>query len=70
MDTLRTIRERGGDATDMVDRVAKIESDLARLAEAGGRSAIPTGRTDDDRGDDDRDDDGDLINELTGMTDA
>ncbi len=74
MDTLRTIRERGGDATDMVDRVMKIESDLARLAEAGGRSAIPTGRTDDDRGDDDRDDDGDddgdLINELTGMTDA
>ncbi|WP_322759173.1 nuclease-related domain-containing protein [Frankia sp. Cr2] len=69
MDALRTIRERGGDATDMLDRLAKIESDLARRAEPSDRSAIPTARTNGDSGDGDGDSgDGDLINELTAMT--
>ncbi|WP_131773819.1 nuclease-related domain-containing protein [Candidatus Protofrankia datiscae] len=65
MDALRTILERGGNATDMLDRLTRIENDLARLAEPGGRSGIPGARTGDngDSGDGDSDD---LINELTG----
>ncbi len=64
MDALRTILERDGDATGMLDRLTRIENDLARIAEPGVRSGIPGARTD---GDGDSDD---LINELTGGVDT
>ncbi len=67
MDALRTIRERDGDATGMLDQLAQIETDLARIAEPSGRSAIPAARTD---GDDDNGDESDnLVNELMGPDD-
>ncbi|WP_250285597.1 nuclease-related domain-containing protein, partial [Frankia sp. CiP1_Cm_nod2] len=47
MDALRTILERGGDATDMLDRLTRIENELARSGEPGGRSGIPGARTGD-----------------------
>ncbi len=68
MDALRTIRERGGDATDMLDQLAKIESDLTQLAETSGQSGIPPIPTNGD--DDENTSDGDLISELTSMTEA
>jgi hypothetical protein len=41
MDALRTIRERDGDATDLLDRLAQIESDLGRQADGFARRGIP-----------------------------
>ncbi|WP_163551906.1 nuclease-related domain-containing protein [Candidatus Frankia alpina] len=41
MDALRTIRERDGDASDMLDRLAQIEADLGRQADAGERTGMP-----------------------------
>lgn len=40
MDALRTIRERDGDASDLLDRLAQIEAELARQADPG-RSGMP-----------------------------
>ncbi|WP_239405032.1 nuclease-related domain-containing protein [Frankia sp. Cj3] len=70
MDALRTIRERGGDATDMLDQLAKIENDLTQLAETSGQSGIlpiPTNGAGDG---DENTGDGDLISELTSMAEA
>nr|MDT0667290.1 hypothetical protein [Micromonospora sp. DSM 115978] len=41
MDALRTIRERDGDASDLLDRLSQIETDLARQADLTGRSGMP-----------------------------
>jgi hypothetical protein len=41
MDALRTIRERDGDATGMLERLAQIESDLARQGDPTGRTGFP-----------------------------
>jgi hypothetical protein len=41
MDALRTIRERDGDASDMLDRLSQIETNLARQADLTGRSGVP-----------------------------
>jgi len=41
MDALRTIRERDGDASDMLDRLAQIESDLGRQADVSARAGMP-----------------------------
>ncbi|MCM3882399.1 nuclease-related domain-containing protein [Frankia sp. R82] len=40
MDALRTIRERDGDASDMLDRLAQIEADLGRQADLGPQAGI------------------------------
>jgi Nuclease-related domain len=40
MHVLRTIRERGGDASALLDRVAHIEGELARAAEPAGRRRL------------------------------
>lgn len=45
MDALRTIRERGGDASEMLDRLAQIEADLGRQADLIGRRGLPTTRS-------------------------
>ena len=41
MDALRTIRERDGDASEMLDRLAQIESDLGRQADLINRTGMP-----------------------------
>jgi hypothetical protein len=41
MDALRTIRERDGDASDLLDRLAQIEADLGRQADVAGRAGMP-----------------------------
>jgi hypothetical protein len=41
MDALRTIRERDGDARDLLDRLAQIETDLGRQADRAPRSGLP-----------------------------
>ncbi|KJE24492.1 nuclease-like protein [Frankia torreyi] len=41
MDALRTIRERDGDASDMLDRLAQIEADLGRQADLSERTGMP-----------------------------
>ncbi|CAO5190355.1 Nuclease-like protein [Frankia sp. AiPs1] len=54
MDALRTIRERDGDASDMLDRLAQIEADLGRQADAGSRGGVPlavAGQSEDPLGD-------------------
>jgi hypothetical protein len=61
VDTVRTIREQDGDATNLLDRLETIENDLVRLAAPDGQPEIQTARGDDSD---------DLINELTGMTGA
>ncbi|MCL9793267.1 nuclease-related domain-containing protein [Frankia sp. AgKG'84/4] len=41
MDALRTIRERDGDASELLDRLAQIEADLGRQADVGTRAGMP-----------------------------
>ncbi|MCK9897656.1 nuclease-related domain-containing protein [Frankia sp. AgB32] len=41
MDALRTIRERDGDASELLDRLAQIEADLGRQADVGARAGMP-----------------------------
>ncbi|WP_101833548.1 nuclease-related domain-containing protein [Frankia canadensis] len=41
MDALRTIRERDGDASGMLDRLAQIEADLGRQADVDARAGMP-----------------------------
>ncbi|MDT3446531.1 MULTISPECIES: nuclease-related domain-containing protein [unclassified Pseudofrankia] len=43
MDTLHTIRERDGDASDLLDRLASLEAQLSRQADGFTRTGIPTG---------------------------
>ncbi len=43
MDALRTIRERDGDARDILDRLAQIEQDLGLQADPSGRPGLPAG---------------------------
>lgn len=45
MDALRTIRENGGDASGMLDRLAQIESDLGRQADLIDRAGLPATRS-------------------------
>ncbi|ABW09702.1 conserved hypothetical protein [Parafrankia sp. EAN1pec] len=44
MDALRTIRERGGDASEMLERLAQIEADLGRQADLIDRAGMPLAR--------------------------
>ncbi|WP_018636240.1 nuclease-related domain-containing protein [Parafrankia elaeagni] len=50
MDALRGIRESGGDASGMLDRLAQIEADLARQADLIDRAGLPTSRSADTAG--------------------
>jgi Nuclease-related domain len=53
MDALRTIRERDGDASDLLDRLAQIENDLGRKADSTPRSGLPLAVPDPDAADPD-----------------
>jgi hypothetical protein len=46
MDTLHTIRERDGDASDLLDRLASLEAQLSRQADGFSRGALPSGLDD------------------------
>lgn len=41
MDALRTIRERDGDASELLDRLAQIEASLGRQGDVGARAGMP-----------------------------
>jgi hypothetical protein len=48
MDALRTIRERDGDASEMLERLRQIENDLARQADLTDRTGMPLAVAGDD----------------------
>jgi hypothetical protein len=67
MDALRTIRERDGDASDMLERLRQIESDLARQADLTGRTGMPVAVAGDDSAGGADADDGGAIAPVTNL---